>query len=492
MHDHPGLILALIGLSGILAQWLSWWLKLPAILFLLLLGILAGPVTGVVRPDELFGDLLFPLVSLGVAVILFEGSLTLRFHEIRGSLEGAVGNLVSVGALLNWGMISFAAAWLMDFSWDIALLFGALVTVTGPTVIVPMLRSVRPRKRVADTLRWEGIIIDPVGALLAVLVFEAISVGTDENTFEVFALSVGIGASAGALGAWVLGQLLRRHWLPEYLHNVGALTLVLAIFTASNTLQEESGLLAVTVMGIMLANMKVPTEDILDFKESLSVLLISGLFIILAARMDFAQFQALDWNALYLLGAIAFVARPVAVFVATIGSGLNWREKTLISWIGPRGIVAAAITPLFVLKIDPAYYHHTELLVPLVFMIIIGTVVLQSFTARPLARLLKVIEPDPRGVLIVGANPVARAVARALAAHGYYSLLADTNWSQLRAARMDGLKTYFGNPVSAHADRHLDLVGLGRLFAMSRHPALNALACIRYQREFGTKNVFTF
>lgn len=490
MPEHPSVVLAMIGLLGIAAQWLSWWLKLPAIVFLLLIGVLAGPVSGAIQPDVLFGELLFPLMSLGVAVILFEGSLTLKFQQIRG-VEGAVRNLVTVGALLNWAVMGFAAAWLIGFSWELALLFGALVTVTGPTVIVPLLRSVRPQRRVANVLRWEGIIIDPLGALLAVLVFEAIVSGQEEHAVQVFALSVGVGGLSGALGAWLLGSALRRHWLPDYLHNVAALALVLGVFSLSNSLQEESGLLAVTVMGIILANLRqVDTDEILSFKESLSLLLISGMFIVLAARIDFAEFQALGWNAVYLLGVILFVARPLAVWVSTLGTGLNWREKALIAWIAPRGIVAAAVTPLFVLKIDPDSYAGEELLVPLVFIVIAGTVILQSFTARPLARLLKVAEPEPRGVLIVGANPVSQAIAKALKERGFEVLMADTTWSHLRSARMAGLRTYFGNAVSAHADRHLDLVGLGRLFALSRHPALNTLACLRYKTEFGSKHVY--
>ena len=491
MLKEPGLVLAMIALWGIVAQWVSWWLRIPAILFLLIIGVVTGPVTGLVRPDELFGDLLFPMVSLGVAVILFEGSLTLRLYEIRG-LGSAVRNLVSIGALINWLIMSVATAYFMKFTWDLAFLFGALVTVTGPTVIAPMLRSVRPVERIAHVLRWEGVIIDPLGALLAVLVFSAIVSGQDVHPILIFGKSILIGGVAGIAGAFILATFLRRHWLPDYLNNVAALALVLSVFTISNVLQHESGLLAVTVMGIWLANMRdVPTEGILNFKESLSVILISALFIVLAARIDFTQFTKLDVNALYVLAIIIFVARPVAVLISTLGSDLNWREKSLIAWIGPRGIVAAAVAPLFVLKMNPDYYANEELLVPLVFMVIVGTVVLQSFTARPLARLLKVAEPEPRGILIVGANKVSREIAKELCEHGYRTLLADTTWSHLREARMEGLETYYGNVVSAHADRYLSLAGLGRLFAMSRHPALNALACMHYKLEFGAKNVFT-
>ncbi len=493
MIEHSVVILAAIGVIGIACQWLAWWLKLPAILFLLLAGIVAGPVTGFIDPDELFGDLLFPIVSLGVAVILFEGSLTLRIHEIKG-LGNVVRNLVTYGAVINALIIATATHFFLDFSWELAFLFGALVSVTGPTVIIPMLRTVRPNSNLANILRWEGIIIDPLGALLAVLVFEYIvsGQGGESQTMTVFGKMLLIGGVTGALGALALATILRRHLMPEYLHNVGSLALVLGVYALSNHLQHESGLLAVTVMGMMLANMKnVPIEDILDFKESLSVMLISLLFIILAARIDFGLIAAVGWAALGVFLVILFIARPVSVLASSLGSKLTRNEKALLCWIAPRGIVAAAVSALFALRLESLGYEQASLIVPLTFMVIIGTVVLQSATARPLANWLKVSEPDPLGVLIVGANPVSRVLGKALTEKGFRIVLADTNWEDIRAARMDGLKTYYGNAVSEHADRHLDLVGVGVMFAMSRRPALNALACVRYKAEFSAKNIYS-
>jgi NhaP-type Na+/H+ or K+/H+ antiporter len=491
MMEHAMVTLAVIVVFGIACQWLAWWLKLPAILFLLLAGLVVGPFTGYFRPDQLFGDLLFPMVSLGVAVILFEGSLTLHLGEIKG-LARVVRNLVTVGAVLNAVIIAAATRWFLDFSWEMAFLFGALVSVTGPTVIVPMLRTVRPNSKLANILRWEGIIIDPLGALMAVLVFEFIVSGRDHQTLLVFGKMLLIGGGSGSAAAYGLATLLRRHLIPEYLHNVSTLALVVGVFTLANGLQNESGLLAVTVMGMILANMKnVPIEEILDFKESLSVLLISLLFIVLAARVDFQLFAAVGWGALLVFLVILFVARPAMVLVSTLGSKLNWREKTLLSWVAPRGIVAAAVSALFALRLQKLGFAHADLLVPLTFMVIIGTVVLQSATARPLANRLKVSEPEPRGVLIVGANPVSRAIAKFLTTKGFRVVIADTYWDDVRTARMEGLATYYGNVVSEHADRHLDLVGVGRLFAMSRRPALNALACMRYRSEFGANNVYT-
>ncbi|MDZ7803911.1 sodium:proton antiporter [Thiohalophilus sp.] len=495
MHEHILIALAGIGLIGIASQWLSWWLKLPAILFLLIGGIIAGPVTGWLDPDTLFGDLLFPFVSLAVAVILFEGSLTLKFEQIRG-LQQVVINLVSVGVLVTWAVTAIATYLLLDIGWELALLFGAITVVTGPTVIIPMLRTVRPNSRLTHILRWEGIVIDPIGALLAVLVFNFIITGQGSDALGSTLLGFGtillVGIAMGAVPGYLLGLLLRHHLLPEYLHNITTLTLVFAVFVISNSLYHESGLLAVTVMGLWLANMKgVHIHDILSFKESLSLLFISGLFIILAARLDLDALIELGWPALFVLLAIQFIARPLKVLVSTFRSSLNWRERTLLGWIGPRGIVAAAVSALFALRLEQEGMSEAALLVPLTFMVIIGTVVLQSATSRLFATWLGVAEPEPRGFLIIGANPVARTIGQALQEQEFNVLLTDTTWENIRAARMDGLPTYYGNPISAHADQCLDLVGIGRMLALSPMADVNVLAGLRFRREFGSGAIYT-
>ncbi len=494
MHDHILIALAGIGLIGITSQWLSWWLKLPAILFLLLGGIVAGPITGWLDPNSLFGDLLFPFISLAVAVILFEGSLTLKFEQIKG-LQQVVRKLVSTGVLVTWAVTTLATYWLLDIGWQLALLFGAITVVTGPTVIVPMLRTVRPNARLTSVLRWEGIVIDPIGALLAVLVFDFIISGQTDgalgHTLLGFSSILLVGIVMGALPGYLFGLLLRHHLLPEYLHNLTTLSLVFAVFVGSNLIYPESGLLAVTVLGLWLANMKnVHIQDILSFKESLSLLFISGLFIILAARLDLNALSKLGWPALYVFLAIQFIARPLKVLVSTFGSTLNWRERTLLAWIAPRGIVAAAVSALFALRLQQEGMQQAVLLVPLTFMVIIGTVVLQSATSRLFATWLGVAEPDPRGFLIIGANPVARAIGKALQEQEFNVLLTDTTWENIRAARMAGLPTYYGNPISAHADQYLDLVGIGRMLALSPVADVNVLAGLRFRREFGSASIY--
>lgn len=484
-----------IGVAALGCQWLAWRLKLPAILFLLLSGILAGPLLGWLDPQELFGPLLMPMVSLAVALILFEGSLTLRLSEWH-EIGRVVRRLVTIGALSTWAVISLATHWLLGFDWMLALLFGTLTLVTGPTVIVPMLRVVRPRASIANILRWEGIVIDPIGALLAVVVYSFIIASASGDGLSHSLMTFGgvilCGSLFGIGGGWALGSVMRHQWLPEYLHNLATLATVLGIFIAANQVMHESGLLAVTVMGMWLANMKgVDVRQILHFKENLSVLLISGLFILLAARLDLPALIALGPLVLILLLVIQFIARPLNVMLSTAGSSLNWRERALLCWIAPRGIVAAAVSAIFAIRLDQAGHEGALLLVPLTFAVIIGTVVLQSATARPLARLLKVAEPAPSGFLIVGANTPARTIGKALQQLGSRVLLTDSNWENIRAARMDGLPTYFGNPASQHADAHLDLVGLGHLLALSPAGELNAVAAMRFRHDFGHQRLFT-
>ncbi len=490
--SHPAPALALLLAIGFLAQWLAWRVRVPAILPLLLLGLLLGPLTGLVEPDALLGELLFPVVSLSVAVILFEGSLNLRFAELEG-IGHAVRRLTTYGALVALAGLAAAAHWLAGLAWPLAFLFGAITCVTGPTVVNPLLRVVRPTPRLASLLRWEGIVIDPLGALLAVLIYEIIAAKQfPGEPLWMFALTLAGGTLIGIAAAWALALALRRHFIPEYLQGYAALALMLATFALSNALTRESGLLAVTAMGITLGNLRgVHIEAITSFKENLSILLVSLLFLILAARLSWPLPPGTLQAGLLVYLAAQFVVRPLSVWLSTWGGALSARERLLASWISPRGIVAASISALFALQLQESGVQGAEQMVPLVFTLIIATVVVQSLTASRLARWLGVREPDPRGVLVYGANPVARALAQALQAQGVQVLVASDDWDGIRSARMAGLATYFGNPASHHASRHLDLTGLGRLLAMSTQPDRNALAAVHYLREFGRGRVLS-
>ncbi len=489
------MLLASIGVLSLFCQWLASRVRMPAILFLLAGGIAVGPMSGFLAPDAVFGDLLFPMVSLAVAIILFEGSLTLRYEEIRGHGK-MVRNLIPVGSIVTCTIGTLTAHWLLDIAWGVALLFGAISIVTGPTVIAPLLRSVRPTAKLANILRWEGIIIDPVGALLAVLVFEGIVSWGQGNVFGhslyIFGKTLVVGFLIGAAAGYLNGLVLRQHLIPQYLHNAGTLTFMLGVYAISNEMAHESGLLTVTVMGIWMANMKqVSVESILEFKESLSVLLISALFIILAARIEFSAIASLGWGLVAVLAILMLVARPLSIFLSATGTSLNWREKLFLSWIAPRGIVAAAVSALFAFQLQKLGYANADTLVPLVFMLIIATVTLQSLTARPLARLLSVAEPASYGFLILGANPVARMIAQALKKQEVPVTLADTNWENVRQARMDNLQTYFGNPISEHAATHLDLTGIGNFLVISPYKQMNSLATYHFLDWFGPNHVFS-
>lgn len=492
----PALAFSTLALISLACQWLAWRVRLPAILFLLLTGILLGPIAGLLSPDLFLDELLFPLVSLSVALILFEGSLTLKVSELRET-GTVVRRLVTLGALVTWAVISLATHWLIGLSPALSALFGALVVVTGPTVIVPMLRTLHAKPRIAEVLRWEGILIDPLGALLAVLVFQwLIATGSGENGFiaslMIFFKVTLAGTVIGLLAGWLLALALRRHWIPEYLEVLASIAMVLVTFSLSNHLAHESGLLAVTLMGIWLANAKgIDIDEILAFKEHLATLLISGLFILLAARLDLQALLALGWPALALLAVIQFIARPLSVWASTLGSNLSWPERGLIAWIGPRGIVAAAVSALFALKLEQAGYEDAGLISALTFAVIIGTVVFQSATARPVAKLLKVTEPEPRGLLLVGANPAALALAECLQKEDVPLLVVDTHWDAIRDARMRGLRTLCGNPLAAVVDDRLDLAGLGYLLTLTPQREWNALLCQHFRRDFPAHHLFT-
>ncbi|QBF84686.1 sodium:proton antiporter [Shewanella maritima] len=492
MVEHITGMLALIGVLSLVCQWVGWKLRLPAILPLLLCGLLLGPGLDVLQPDELFGDLLFPIISLGVAVILFEGALTLNFKEINEHGR-MVSHLVSVGALITWACIAPAAHYILGFDWSIACLFGALVVVTGPTVIVPMLRTVQPSAKLSSILRWEGIVIDPIGALLAVLVYEYIAVTADPTTHVLYALGLTllIGLGGGALSGYLVGVALRRNLFPHYLKNTAVLTIMLGIFVGSNLLQEEAGLLTVTVMGIWLANMRgVDIADILEFKETLTVLLISALFILLAARLDSNAMLDLGWGGILVLLVVMFIARPLSIWVSGIGTNLTSQDKWFLSWVAPRGIVAAAISSLFAIKLEALGFSSASSIVPLVFMIIIGTVVIQSLTAGTWAKILGVKQGSAQGLLIFGASKFSRELAKLLTSKNVPVILADNNWDSIRQARMDNIPVYFGNPASEHAETYMDLSGIGRVLVMSPYRQLNPLVTFHFQDVLGDDKVY--
>jgi NhaP-type Na+/H+ or K+/H+ antiporter len=494
--EHLLIGLASIVVLGIGAQWLSWRLRMPAILLLLVVGFVAGPVTGFLHPDELLGDLVFPIVSLSVAVILFEGGLSLNVAELR-DLGRVVGRLLTLGALITWVLSTAFALLLLDLSGGLALLLGAVLIVTGPTVIVPLLRHIRPTPRVGSAVKWEGIVNDPVGAILGVLVFEAIIAGGIEAGLGVVVpgmmRAVVVGALTGLLAAGFVVLLLHRHWIPDYLESPVALALVVMAYAVSNRLQMESGLLAVTVMGSALASQKrVSVRQIVEFKENLRVLLIAALFIILAARLPLTDPDYFGAGSLLFLAALVLVVRPLAVLAATWRSRFNWRERVFIAAMAPRGIVAAAIVSVFALGLVDAGREEAARLVPLIFVVIVGTVGVYGIVTPILARLLRVASPNAKGMLFIGGGPWVIEAATLLKDLGVDLVVADSNWQNVSAARSAGLRTYHGNVLTEGAleEIELQLDGIGRFLALTPNDEVNTLATVHFRELFDSSRMY--
>jgi len=494
MEEHLLIAIAGVIVLGIVAQWVAWRLHLPSILVLLVFGFVAGPLTHFIVPDELFGEILFPAVSLAVAIILFEGGMSLKISELR-SIGGVLQRLVSLGALVTWVVSALAAHYLVGLDWELSALLGAILTVTGPTVIGPLLRFVRPTAQVSSLLKWEGIVIDPIGAVLAVLVFEVIEVTHVGDAASVVALVVGktllIGGLFGFAGAALLVIMMQRHWVPEFLHSPFALMVAAGAFAGSNVLQAESGLLTVTVMGVVLANQnRVSIRHILEFKENLRVVLIASLFIVLAARLRISDLAEIGWGGVWFLLVLVLVARPAAVFLSSMRSKLNFKEKLFISWMAPRGIVAAAVSSVFALRLTEEGFSEARLLVPLTFVVIIGTVALYGLSSRPVARWLGVSKADPQGVLLVGAHNWALQIAQVLKENGITTLLVDTNPEHIGAARERNLRAHYGDILSEDLKDDANLDGIGRLLALTPNDAINALAALSFAEIFGRTDVY--
>jgi NhaP-type Na+/H+ or K+/H+ antiporter len=487
-------LVVVIACTGVVAQWLAWRFRIPAIAILTAAGVILGPITGVLQPSESFGTLLTPFVQLAVAVILFEGGLNLHLHELKDAGAG-VRRLITVGPILAFGLGSGAAHFIGGLSWPVALVFGAITIVTGPTVIMPLLRHARLRPRTASVLKWEGIVNDPVGALLAVVLFEyftladsgASGIGLVTKMIETI---IAAGVFGGLVG-YLLGKAYPRGYFPEYLKGPAMLAAVLFVYAGANILHEEAGLVSATVLGLVMGNMNLPSIDELRrFKEYITVILVSGLFIVLTADLNPGLLIDMNWRSWALLATLIFIVRPATVFAATYGAGLDREDRILIGWIAPRGIVAAAVAGAFSVRMVEAGYEDATILLPLVFALIILTVTLHGFSIGRLARYLGIASQKQNGIIIVGASPWTIDLASNLRELDIPVILVDGSWHRLRPARLAGIPIYFGQVVSASADETLDLSSMGYLLAASDNDAYNALVCTRFGNEFGRSRVF--
>ncbi|MGA1051629.1 MAG: cation:proton antiporter [Ilumatobacteraceae bacterium] len=489
-----GPTLAVIVGVGMAAQWLAWRTQIPSIILLLVSGLLLGPVLGVIDPDALLGGTLFPIVSLSVALILFEGGLDLPPRELRST--GTVARrLITVGAVITFLVAAWGAEQLFDMSRGAAAVMAAVLVVTGPTVVGPLLRFVRPSGRTGPILRTESILIDPIGATAALVAFEAAL--TDDtgdalaSVLGVIGLTLAAGIGIGFGLAVLVDHGLRRFLIPDQLGNPIALATVVVGFVISNEVQEEAGLLTVTVMGIWLARRETAAvRQLLEFNESIRTLLISALFILLAARIETDALQDVVVPSLLFLALLVFVARPLSVLASTVRTELGWRERVFLMTMAPRGIVAASVSAIFALRLEEEGIRGAELIVPVMFLVIIGTIVCYGFLAGPAARWLGLAEGRANGVLVVGAHPTGRGLARSLTDLGVNVLLVDTDPYHITRSTALGLPAKRVSVLTDEATYDLDLRGIGRILAMTPNDEVNALATSRFARIFGRREAF--
>ncbi|GGO52584.1 sodium/proton antiporter, CPA1 family [Roseovarius pacificus] len=490
----PVMSFALVGVLGVGAQWAAWRLRMPAIVLMLVAGLLIGPVLGVFDPARDIGPLMGPMIAIAVAIILFEGGLTLNVHSLRGAAEG-VRRLIFPGAPLGWLFSALALHYVAGLSWASSAVFGGIMIVTGPTVIAPLLRQARLNRRPAQLLQWEAIVNDPIGALAAVLAFEVVLVLNTSETMGTaiwdMARGIVVAAVMGIAAGWIVAEAFRRAWVPEYMKVPVLFATLLMVFALSDSVLHESGLLAVTVMGIWIANADLPSyTEMRRFKEHATILLVSGVFILLAANMDFDRLAMLDWRALIFILSVIFVVRPLTVLLSLAGTRLPFRERLLVGLTGPRGVVLVAVAGLFAERLVASGVEDAALLGPLAFALVAATVVLHGFSLRPLAAALGLAGKGNPGVIIVGGSRFAAAFAEALQKREVPVLIADANRARLRSAREAGLPVFFGDILSEAAEHGVEIMSYGRIMAVSDNDAYNTLVATDLAPEFGRDNVF--
>ena len=441
------------------------------------------------------GDSLYYFVSLAISIVLFEGGLTLKRSEIK-TVGPVITKLITLGSAVTFFGAGVVAHFTFNLSWDLSFLFAGLIIVTGPTVITPILRNIPLKKDISTVLKWEGILIDPIGALVAVLVFEFISVGGDSGFTKTALIEFGkivlFGTTFGFTFAHALAFAINKKFIPHYLLNVVSLSTVLLVFVESEVFAHESGLLAVVVMGMVLGNSKLDNiKELLYFKESLSVLLISILFILLSANINIEDLMLLyTWKTAILFATVVFIIRPIAVFLSTQGSNLTLNEKLFISWVGPRGIVAAGIASLFGSKLLKEGVEGSEYITPLVFMIVLGTVLLNATTARLFAKMVGVFLTQSTGILIVGASKVSRLLGHYLESNGRHVVLIDSNQNNIDKARELGLEALNTNIYSETLSDNIELNDVGYLMAMTGNSDINKYAINKFSSQFGENGAF--
>ena len=478
---------------GIFSQWLSWRIKIPAIIPLLFCGFLVGPILGIINSRELLGDLFLPFVEAFVPFIVFEGALGLKLNDIRLTRR-TIFSLSSIGVLITFFVLSAASYFILNLSYQLAFLFGSLMVITGPTVILPMLRQIRIKASLSSIIRWEGILIEPIGVLLVSLTFQSLFFGDFgiSSLLIIVLKTVVFGILIGFCITTAIVFLFQKHYLPEYLHEAFVLACVLLSFLIADALQSGAGLVTVVLMGILLANQKrVPVNHIVIFKENLRVLAISILFVIIASSLT------LDILALYtnykiflFLLVVIFISRPLTVFISCFRSGLSFKEKLFLSWIAPRGIITAAAASLFSLQLLDKGIQEAEALVPLTFIVIVGTVAVYGLSAGALQKLLNLQKGQTGHLILVGSNAFSRQLATILSKFNFKLIIIDSNKKEVEKAKSLNIKSFHRNIFSFHLWEELQILGIDYFLALTRSDEVNVLCSLKYQDVIGPENVY--
>ena len=492
--QEQALVIALVGVLGIGAQWIAWRTGWPAIVLMLFAGFLAGPILGIIDPHHAFGELLEPMVAIGVGLILFEGGLSLNFRELRQT-GGAVWRLVVFGVPIAWTLGSLACYYIAGLVWPVAILFAGILVVTGPTVVMPLLRQSSVATRPAAVLKWEAIVNDPFGAMCAVIAYEYFRESANgASLFDVVPALIFAALASAVLGyaaAWVIAWSFPRGLVPEYLKAPVLLVTVVALFVGSNMIQQETGLVAVTIMGIALANMKVDSlRDIHPFKQNIAVIAIAGIFVLLSASLEWESLRLLEWRFIGFLLAILFLVRPATILLSLAFSKTPWNERLFLAWIAPRGIVAVAISGLFALRLSDLGYEDGSILISLSFAVVVVTIVAHGFTIGIVAKWLGLTGSTTPGILLVGATPWSIALARELKQIDVPATIADTSWWRLSRARQQGIDTFHGEILAEATEHTLDMSHYSALVAATENEAYNALVCNEFAPEIGRDAVY--
>ncbi len=493
-----GLVLAL----AVGSQLTGRLLGLPAIVVLLPAGFLAGAVTDDVHPDQLLGALFQPFVSLAVGIILFEAGLRLSFDEIAPRVRGPVARLIAVGVMVTLVVAAATVAALFSgMATGVAILIGAILVVSGPTVVLPLLGFIRPAREVRTLLKWEGVLVDPVGALLGVLVFQGVQSGRVGGAVwhpGEFLGSVVVGAAVGAAGAVVLFVLLRevQRSAPAMVVSTTLAVVVGSVVTA-DLIREDTGFVAATLMGITLGNQhilplsrRVDVTAVLGFHEALVQLLIGVLFILIAASVTPDEVRHVLGRSLVLVAVIVIVARPLAVMLAMWRSEFSVRERAFVAWLAPRGIVAGATASAFSLQLEQQGFAGADQILPIVFIVIFATVVLYGLTAPPLARWLGVAGQERGLVLVVGGEAWARQMAAAIQSAGASVRMWVGPTADRDAARAAGIAADRGSMLLDSVNREAELEEVTDALLLTRSDDFNALAAGELRRELGHDHVF--